>query len=376
MSAPTTLTGSVVGPDAITPATVTVSDGRIATVTPLPAGTPAPDHYVLPGFVDLHVHGGDGAAFDDGAEAARRVIDRHRRHGTTTMLASLVTAAPAALTERIRALGELVDAGELAGLHLEGPFLAESRCGAHDPGQLQAPTAAAVEALLAAGAGRVRMITLAPELPGGLAAVERIVAAGVVAAVGHTDATVAQTRAAFDAGARVATHLANGMRPLHHRDGGPVAAALLDDRVAAEIIADGEHVAPEMIAVFARLLGPDRLVLVTDAMAAAGAPDGRYSLGGLQVEVADRQARVIGPDGSSGSLAGSTLTMDAAVRGAVAAGVSLVDAVRAATLTPATVLGLGDSHGAVLPGRVADLVVTDRDLRPTAVLRHGIWSER
>ena len=215
------------------------------------------------------------------------------------------------------------------------------------------------------------MVTLAPELPGGLDAVRRLAAAGVVAAVGHTDATYDEARAALDAGATVGTHLFNAMRGLHHREPGPVAALLERPDAYVELIADGVHVHPALVGMVASAK-PGHTVLVTDAMAAAGAPDGDYRLGGLDVVVRDREARLVG----SGAIAGSTLTMAAAVRYAVTvAGLSLPDAIRAATTTPATASGL-DRVGDLRPGFAADLVALDDDLVVQRVMRRGSWVER
>jgi N-acetylglucosamine-6-phosphate deacetylase len=329
---------------------------------------------VTPGFVDLHVHGGGGASFDSGtADAADVAAAAHLAHGTTSMAASLVTDTPGRMSDAVRELALLVDDGRLAGIHLEGPWLSPRRSGAHQPGALTHPTPGAIEKLLTAGGGAVRMVTLAPELPGGLDAVGRLADAGVLVAIGHTDATYDEARAALDAGARLGTHLFNAMRPLHHRDPGPV-GALLDAPVDVELIADGVHLHPAVLrTVFAAK--PGRCILVTDAMAAAGAPDGDYRLGPMAIEVRDGVARLA--DGSGdGAIAGSTLTMDAAVRFAVrSAGLSLLDVVRAASTTPAAAWGL-DDVGSIEAGRRADLVVLDDRLEVVRVMRAGAWLDR
>jgi N-acetylglucosamine-6-phosphate deacetylase len=329
---------------------------------------------VTPGFVDLHVHGGGGASFDSGtADAADVAAAAHLAHGTTSMAASLVTDTPGRMSDAVRELALLVDDGRLAGIHLEGPWLSPRRSGAHQPGALTHPTPGAIEELLTAGGGAVRMVTLAPELPGGLDAVGRLADAGVLVAIGHTDATYDEARAALDAGARLGTHLFNAMRPLHHRDPGPV-GALLDAPVDVELIADGVHLHPAVLrTVFAAK--PGRCILVTDAMAAAGAPDGDYRLGPMAIEVRDGVARLA--DGSGdGAIAGSTLTMDAAVRFAVrSAGLPLLDVVRAASTTPAAAWGL-DDVGSIEAGRRADLVVLDDRLEVVRVMRAGAWLDR
>jgi N-acetylglucosamine-6-phosphate deacetylase len=332
------------------------------------------DRTVVPGFVDLHVHGGGGASFDAGTtDAAEVVAATHVAHGTTSMAASLVTDTSARMTDAVRELASLVQDGRLAGIHLEGPWLSPQRSGAHRPGSLAVPEARAIDDLLGAGDGAIRMVTLAPELAGGIAAVRQIADAGVLPAIGHTDATYDVACEALDAGARLGTHLFNAMRPLHHRDPGPV-GALLDAPVDVELIADGVHLHPAVLrTVFAAK--PGRCILVTDAMAAAGAADGDYRLGPMAIEVRDGVARLA--DGSGhGSIAGSTLTMDAAVRFAVrTAGLPLLEVVHAASTAPARAWDLTDV-GALEAGRRADLVVLDDDLEVVRVMRAGAWVGR
>lgn len=330
------------------------------------------DATVVPGFVDMHVHGGGGASFDTGtADAAATVAAAHLAHGTTSMAASLVTDTHDAMVRSVRELALAVQDGVLAGVHLEGPWLSPSRSGAHQPGSLAEPDPASVDALLAAGDGAVRMVTLAPELAGGIDAVRCITAAGVVAAIGHTDATYDVAREALDTGASVGTHLFNAMRGLHHREPGPV-GALLESDADVELIADGVHLHPAVLrTAFAAKRG--RCVLVTDAMAAAGAADGDYRLGPMAIEVRDGVARLADGGSRQGAIAGSTLTMDAAVRYAVReAGLPLLDVVHAASTAPARVLGL-DSVGALEPGRRADVVVLDAGLAVVRVMRAGAW---
>jgi N-acetylglucosamine-6-phosphate deacetylase len=309
-----------------------------------------PDAILTPGFIDIHTHGGGGHAHEDGAEAILAARAFHRAHGTTRSVISLVTAPLDVLTERVRTVAALTGGGIL-GSHLEGPFLDPGHRGAHDERMLRPHTPADLEALLAAGAGTVRQVTLAPELPGGLDAVRRVVAAGAAAAVGHTNADLAQTAAAFDAGATVLTHAFNAMPGLHHRIPGPVGAALADARVTVEAIADGVHLHPVIV----RMLmdaAPGRIALVTDAMAAAGAADGTYRLGSLDVDVHDGVAHVAGTD----TIAGATLTQDQALRTARAAGVPLPVAVQALTATPARAIGRGDL-GSLRPGARGDAVL-------------------
>ncbi|WP_424936444.1 MULTISPECIES: N-acetylglucosamine-6-phosphate deacetylase [Bacteria] len=325
-----------------------------------------PGALLTPGFIDIHGHGGAGAAFDDGAEAIRTARAMHRSHGTTRAVVSLVTASIDRLAASVSAIADLTETDDdILGSHLEGPFLDVGHKGAHDPDLLRAPQADEVRRLLDAGRGTVRQVTLAPELPGGLEAIRLVVASGAAAAVGHTDADDDTLRAAFDAGATILTHAFNAMRPIHHRDPGPVLTAAADPRVTLEAIADNIHLHPHVIKlVFDE--APGRVALVTDAMAAAGSRDGEYVLGSLRVTVTDGVARV-----DSGSIAGSTLTQDVALRHAVAAGVPLAEAVRALTSTPARAIGAAAAIGALSPGLAGDAVLLDRDLKVVRVWTGG-----
>ncbi|MEI2269136.1 N-acetylglucosamine-6-phosphate deacetylase [Microbacterium sp. No. 7] len=311
---------------------------------------------LTPGFVDLHGHGGGGRAHEDGIEAIRVARAAHLAHGTTRAVISLVAGSPADLATRLGAIAELAEAdASVLGAHLEGPFLDPAHHGAHNPALLLTPTPEAVAALIEAARGSLVQVTLAPELPGGHDAIARFAAAGVVVAVGHTDADVEATRRAFDAGATLLTHAFNAMPGLHHRAPGPVGAATGDPRVTLEVIADGVHLHPDVI----RMLfaaAPGRIALVTDAMAAAGAADGTYRLGSLSVTVDAGVARL-----ADGTIAGSTLTQDAALRTAVAAGVALPDAVAALTATPARTIGRPEL-GSLAVGAVADAVLLSADL--------------
>jgi len=385
--------GRVVTPEGVlSPGWIRVAGNLIdavgpgAATPPLPPGLPVTDlrgHWVLPGFVDMHVHGGGGASFTAGpADDARRAAEFHRGHGSTTIVASLVTAPLAGLEARAAMLAGLAGQGVIAGIHLEGPFLSAARCGAQDPRHMLAPDVAAFERLHTAAAGHLRVITIAPELPGAADLIKAAARAGVTAAVGHTDATADLTSAAIDAGATHATHLFNGMRPLHHREPGPVGPLLDRDEVTCEVIADGVHLHDTVIRLAARAAGPGRLVLITDAMAAAGMPDGSYRLGSMRVDVAGGVALLAGGGepgtagagaGTAGAIAGSTATMADVVRHAVAAGLPVTTVAAAASTTPARVLGLGDRTGALRAGLDADLVVCDEEFRPRAVMRQGDW---
>ncbi|KQR53902.1 N-acetylglucosamine-6-phosphate deacetylase [Leifsonia sp. Leaf336] len=330
--------------------------------------TDADGGWLTPGFVDLHNHGGGGAAFDDGPDAIRTAIELHQRHGTTRFVVSLVTATVPELAERVGMVASLAaEDSRVLGSHLEGPFLDVGHKGAHDPALLRSATSADIELLLERARGTLRQITLAPELPGGMEAVRAFVDAGVVVAVGHTGADYEQTRAAFDAGATILTHAFNGMDGIHHRSPGPVAAATRTPGVTVEVINDGVHVHPEVVRM-AFAAAPGRVALITDAMAAAGEADGDYFLGSLQVQVRGGVARL--SDG--GSIAGSTLTQDAALRRAVQeVGVSVEEAVLALTGTPAAAIGRADDLGRLAPGYSADAVLLDDDFRVLQVWSGG-----
>lgn len=323
---------------------------------------------ITPGFIDLHGHGGGGHAYDDGGSELAAALAVHRAHGTTRSVVSIVTNPLAELRERLAEVAALTATDPLVlGSHLEGPFLSHGRRGAHDPALLRHPDQAAVESLLEAAAGTMRQVTLAPELTGALDAVRQFTAAGVIVAVGHTEADLELTREAFDAGARILTHAFNAMPGIHHRDPGPVVAALDDDRITLELVLDGHHVHPDVAEVLF-LAAPRRIALITDSMAAAAAADGDYRLGNLNVTVRDGLAVLSGTT----TIAGSTLTQDAALRLAVErVGVSLPQAIASLTAAPARALGLGSKLGLLEPGYAADVVVLDETLHVTAVWAAG-----
>ena len=348
---------------------------------------PAPDALIIPGLVDLHCHGAAGSDFSTAdADGLRRAAGFLHAAGTTTLLASTVSAPKAELLEAARRLGALAREGLVAGIHAEGPFLSADRCGAQDPASLVAPDPDFVDELLEASDSELVTMTYAPELPGADELVDRLISRGVTPSLGHSDAADAvaaasletareeMEEAGFDGYAPrpTVTHLFNGMPPLHHRSPGPVAACL---RAAArgdavvEIIADGVHLDPATVRTVFDLAGAQNVALVSDSMAATGLGDGRYRLGPAEVEVSNGTARLA----ADGSLAGGTATLLDCVRVAVAAGVPLADAVGSASAVPADVLRLADEVGALRRGLRADALVLSPTLELHAVLRGGQW---
>jgi len=324
-----------------------------------------PGAIITAGLVDIHNHGGATFAFDGSIEEILHAVGAHAAHGVTRIVLSLVSADPRALEAqltRIAAAGR--EQPGILGAHLEGPYIDSDRCGAHDPAALHPPEAHELARLLATGV--VRQVTLAPELTGGIEAVRQIVAAGSVAAIGHTGADAGTTLRAIDAGASLLTHTFNAMPPVHHRAPGPIGAGAADDRMILEIIADGSHVDRTVV----RMLfaaAPGRVALVSDAMAAAAASDGEYLLGAQQVTVRDGLATLHG----TSVLAGSTLTLDRALRNVVSWGIPLGAAIASATAVPARAIQR-DDLGRLEVGCRGDLVIWDSTLVPRAVWRDGV----
>jgi N-acetylglucosamine-6-phosphate deacetylase len=359
-----------------------VEDGSIVEVTSrarkeLPGNCRSVDFgdgILAPGFVDIHIHGGAGHdVMEPGADALPPVERLLAGHGVTSYFPTTVTAPLDATLSALGRLADAIEAGERnmgatdtrarpRGIHLEGPFISHRRRGVHPPENLLPPSLAAFERFWQAARGHIRVMTIAPELPGAIEVITEAAKRGVCVSLGHSDADLTAARAGVAAGARHATHTFNAMRPLDHRDPGILGEVLTDSRLSADIIADGIHLDPAIVQLFLRAKGPDAAVLITDATAATGMPDGRYRLGSLEVEVKDGKCL------SGGKLAGSVLTMDLAVRKVMEfAQWDLQHAVRLATLNPARVVGL-NSSGWLKPGAPADFVV----LSPGGEMRNTI----
>ena len=370
----------------ISDSVILVEDGRISSIghrdqMQLPAGTvdySAAGMTVVPGFVDLHIHGAGGHDVMAGnARALDRVSSTVARAGTTSIVATTVTAGTETTCESLEGIARYIRkhegipehnrlAAEILGVHLEGPFISAARRGVHPERDLAKPSIELFNKVQETADGLVRMLTIAPELPGAISLIEHAAAAGIIVGMGHTDATYEEARAAIQAGARHAVHTYNAMRPFDHRDPGILGAIMTDPDVTAEIIADGVHVAGPAIQVLLGVKGFDSVLLVSDGIAATGMRDGSYQLGTFDVTVKNGICR-----NAEGKLAGSTLTLDRAVRYVVGLGVPLVDAVRMATILPARRLGLAGKKGIIAPGADADLVMLTPDLQVAGVMTRG-----
>jgi N-acetylglucosamine-6-phosphate deacetylase len=365
----------------IADAVILIEDGRIAAVgrrqdVTLPRGAKEYDaraHTVVPGFIDIHVHGAGGRDVMDGSpEALQTIASVLARHGTTSLLATTVSAPADRTCGSVAAIARYIanpspsGRAEILGIHFEGPFINASRRGVHPAESLATPSVQSLNALLAAANGQARILTLAPELPGALEVIDAAQAAGLIVALGHTDATYAEACAGFQHGIRHAVHVFNAMRPFSHRETGALGAVLTDVEITAEIIADGVHVDDPAIRLLLAAKGPDRVLLVSDGTAATAMPDGSYRLGTFAFTVSGGVCR-----NSEGKLAGSTLTLDRAVRHMVRLGVPLARAVQMATLNPARRLGIESTKGLLAVGADADLVWLNDRLEVAAVMIHG-----
>ena len=357
------------------PGPLLIEGGRIAALGGGPYDGPALDlggALVAPGFVDVHTHGGGGHSLHtERPEEIAAYAAWAASTGVTAFLAGVV-GVPAGLPEpQLRAAAAAMarpgPGAEVAGVHLEGPYISLARRGAHAPEWLRAPDPGETERLLELAGGGLRMITIAPELPGAEAMIRRLAAAGVTVSVGHTDATYEQTRAAIPLGLTHATHCFNAMRPLHHREPGPLGAIVEDERVSGELIADGVHVHPAALRVLVRALGPARTIVVTDALSCAGLRDAVFSFGGQAARVVDGVAKL-----ADGTLTGSVLTMDRALRNLVELlAMPLPDALAALSANPARAAGLAGRKGLLREGYDADLVILDAGLALQATLCRG-----
>ncbi|MGB7283035.1 MAG: N-acetylglucosamine-6-phosphate deacetylase [Candidatus Acidiferrum sp.] len=334
------------------------------------------DKIAIPGFLDVHIHGAGGHDVMEGtAEALAGVTKTVARHGTTSFVATTVTASLDDTIRGVEGIAHYISQqhetddtrAEVLGIHFEGPFLSPARRGVHPPEWLRLPSAELLEKFLQAAAGNAQILTIAPELLGAIPCIDAARNAGMIAAVGHTDATYEQTRAAIAHGARHAVHVYNAMRPFSHRDSGVIGAVLTSPEVTAELIADGVHVEETAMRVLLQAKGPERMILISDGTAATGMPDGNYTLGKLEVTVTNGICR-----NSEGKLAGSTLTLDRALRNIVALGIPLADAVRMLTLNPAALLGIEFKKGALRNGADADILLLDEGLQLTNVWVRGV----
>jgi N-acetylglucosamine-6-phosphate deacetylase len=377
----TSVRGRLVLDHRVEPGRIAIEDGWIADVEPIDAGpgraTGAPSAeempYLAPGFVDLHVHGGGGHDAMGGAAALDGMAQHLLRRGVTGFLPTAVTAPLPTLVEFAETVRDWVPAApvngaEPLGFNLEGPFLAEARGGAHDPAFLSVPADVDrrdLEPLL----DGLRLLTVAPELPGALELIGWLREHGIATSMGHSAATVEQGRAGYAAGGSSTTHLFNAMSGIDHRAPGLAVAALLDDEAYVELIADGVHVHPALWPLIRRLKPADRLMLVSDAIGLAGMGDGRARIGGLEVEVVGQRVTLVGTT----TLAGSVIALDDAVRNLVDSGVELPAAVAAASRNPLALLGISD-RGRLAVGQRADLVELDDGLRVRRVMRAGLWT--
>ena len=379
--------GRAVTPAAeISDAGILIHDGTIEAVGPrqalrLPAGAEEirePEAIAIPGFVDVHIHGAGGRDVMEGTRQAIGTVARTiAEHGTTSFLATTVTASAEDTSRSIEGISHYIEhqheedavRSEVLGIHFEGPFLSPTRRGVHPQEWLQLPSVELLARFLKVARGTARLLTIAPELPGAPSCIEAAHTAGLVVAMGHTDANYEQTRAAIARGVRHAVHVYNAMRPFTHRDPGVIGAVLTSPEVTAELIADGVHVEDGAMRLLLQAKGVERVILVSDGTAATGMPDGKYKLGPLEVTVSGGICR-----NAEGKLAGSTLTLDRALRNIVALGFSLPEAVRMLTQNTALLLGLEFKKGALRPGADADIVLLDSSLQIRRVWTRGITS--
>jgi N-acetylglucosamine-6-phosphate deacetylase len=368
----------------ISDAGILIRDDVIEAIGPregmsLPAGTveiTATEQTAIPGFVDVHIHGAGGHDVMEGTDKALAAVARTiALHGTTSFLATTVTASPDDIVRSVEGIARFITEqhntneprAEVLGVHYEGPFISSARRGVHPKEWIQLPSAELLERFLRAASGNARILTIAPELLGASPCIDAAHKAGLVVAMGHTDATYEQARAAVARGVHHAVHVYNAMRPFSHRDSGVIGAVLTSPEVTAELIADGVHVEEAAMRLLLQAKGAGCVVLVSDGISATGMPDGKYMLGKFEVTVSGGVCR-----NAEGKLAGSTLTLDRALRNIVGLGISLQDAVRMLTVNPATLLGIEFKKGALRNGADADIVLLDEGLNVTNVWARGV----
>jgi N-acetylglucosamine-6-phosphate deacetylase len=375
---------------AITPTTeipdagILIRDGVIEAIgsresMSLPAGATeitATEQTAIPGFVDVHIHGAGGHDVMEGTDEALAAVARTiASHGTTSFVATTVTASPDDIVRSVEGIARFITTqhntneprAEVLGVHYEGPFISSARRGVHPKEWIQLPSAELLERFLHAASGNARILTIAPELLGAAPCIDAAHKAGLVVAMGHTDATYEQARAAIARDVHHAVHVYNAMRPFSHRDSGVIGAVLTSPEVTAELIADGVHVEEAAMRILLQAKGAGCVILVSDGISATGMPDGKYMLGKFEITVSGGVCR-----NSEGKLAGSTLTLDRALRNIVGLGISLPDAVRMLTVNPATLLGIEFKKGALRNGADADLALLDEGLNVTNVWARGV----
>jgi len=375
---------------ALTPTTelpnagILIRDGVIEAIGPrpdmtLPSGATeisAAGQIAIPGFIDVHIHGAGGHDVMEGTGEAMSTVARTlARHGTTSFVATTVTASPDDTCRSVEGIARYITQqfetlqpkAEVLGVHYEGPFINKARRGVHPAEWVQLPSAELLQRFLQAAAGKARILTIAPELLGAVPCIHAAREAGVVVAMGHTDATYEQARAGIAQGARHAVHVYNAMRPFSHRDSGVIGAVLTSPEVTAELIADGIHVEEAAMRLLLQAKGTGCVILISDGLSATGMPDGKYMLGNFEVTVTGGVCR-----NAEGKLAGSTLTLDRALRNVVGLGISLPDAVRMLTANPAKLLGIEFKKGALRVGADADIMTLDESLQITNVWTRGI----
>ncbi len=334
----------------------------------------APGLLVAPGFIDVHVHGAGGAMCESGdADAIETISSTLARFGTTGFLATIATLAPDALRAAVHAVAAAAGhepGARILGIHLEGPYLSPLRAGAQAVPWMRAPSIEELDALQDLSGGMIRLVTVAPELEGAIPFIHAARARGVTVSAGHSNATQAEMELAVEAGVRHVTHLFNAMRELHHREPGILGVALTDDRLSTELICDGHHLSKQAVDIALRCKPPDKTVLITDAVAALGLPDGEYEMFGVGCVVAAGAVRLQ----ASGQLAGSCLTLDRAVQNLHRwkPELPLIDLLHMASWAPARVVGLDDRRGTIEPGKEADLVLLDRNLQVVSTRRSGV----